>query len=481
MKTPKQKPDDKAQEIPGQTAEDKRLPVEERTVFGKSLRKVVPRSSHGNWTPAPARPNPISLLQEQDRGRLQHLLPIKYGRMLASPFAFLRGSAVVMASDLANTPVTGLDVVLCGDAHLSNFGVFATPERKLVFDINDFDETYPGPWEWDLKRLAASAVVAGRVNGYSEKKCQELAALVAKSYRESMARLAQVALLDIWYFHVDADNVLKVFDRYAHKGAKRAHKTMQKARSHTRERTLEKLTEIVDGKRQIVNDPPLLMRLSDLLSDEQKGQISAKDLIKFWQEYVSSLPEERRLLLSRFRITDAAIRVGGVGSVGTRCTIALLEGDANHDALIMQQKEAGPSALAAYLPKREYASQAERVVIGQRLMQAASDIFLGWNESPSGTQYYWRQLKDMKGSFDVTSLKKQGLEAYLGICGVCLARAHARAGGNAAAISGYLGSGSVFDEAIRQFAVSYADQTERDYQALTTAVKKGQIVAETGV
>jgi uncharacterized protein (DUF2252 family) len=457
------------------------LPLEARAALGNSLRKVVPRSSHGDWTPAPNRPDPLSFLQAQDEGRLQHLLPIKYGRMLESPFAFLRGSAVVMASDLANTPVTGLDVVLCGDAHLSNFGVFATPERKLVFDINDFDETYPGPWEWDLKRLAASAVVAGRVNGYSEKTCQKLAAIVAKSYRESMARLAQVALLDIWYFHVDADNVLKVFDRYAHKGAKRARKTMQKARSHTRERTLEKLTEIVDGKRQIVNDPPLLVRLTDLLSDEQKGQISAKDLRIFWQEYVSSLPEERRLLLSRFRITDVALRVGGVGSVGTRCTIALLEGDAPHDAIILQQKEAGPSALAAYLPKREYASQAQRVVIGQRLMQAASDIFLGWNQSLSGTQYYWRQLKDMKGSFDVASLKAKGLGAYLGVCGVCLARAHARTGGDAAAISGYMGRGTVFDVAISRFAVSYADQTERDYQTLATAVKKGQIVAETGI
>ena len=481
METPKSVQDDNVPEISVQSVDDKKLCIEERTGFGKSLRKVVPRSSHGHWAPAPGRPNPISLLQEQDKGRLQHLLPNKHGRMLASPFAFYRGSAVVMASDLANTPVTGLNAVLCGDAHLSNFGVFATPERKLVFDINDFDEAYPGPWEWDLKRLATSAVIAGRENGFSEDTCQDLAVVVAKSYREAMSRFAQTALMDIWYFHVDADTVLEVFDTYAQKGAKRARKTMEKARSHTRQRTLEKLTEIVDGKRQIVNDPPLLMRLSALLSDEQKGNISREDFEKFWQEYVNSLPEERRLLLSRFRITDAALRVGGVGSVGTRCTIALLEGDADHDAIILQQKEAGPSSLAAYLPKREYASQAERVVIGQRLMQAASDIFLGWNESPSGTQYYWRQLKDMKGAFDVTSLKKQGLAAYLGICGVCLARAHARAGGNAAAISGYLGSNSVFDEAIGRFAVTYADQAELDYQGLVTAVNNGQIIAETGI
>jgi uncharacterized protein (DUF2252 family) len=296
-----------------------------------------------------------------------------------------------------------------------------------------------------------------------------------------MGQFAQMALLDVWYFHVDADNVLDVFDTYAGKGAKRARKTMQKARSHTRERTLEKLTEVVDGKRQIVDDPPLLVRLSELLSDEQKERISQGDIEKLWQDYVDSLPEERRLLLSRLRMTDAALRVGGVGSVGTRCTIALLEGDAPDDAIILQQKEAGPSALQAYLPKREYASQAQRVVVGQRLMQAASDIFLGWNEGLTGIQYYWRQLKDMKGSFDVTSLNAKGLVTYLGVCSVCLARAHARTGGDGATISGYLGSGDVFDEAISRFAVAYADQTELDYQALATAVKQGRITAERGI
>ena len=462
------------------TFDRKQMSVEERIALGKRLRKQVPRSSQGEWTPATDRPDPISLLRAQDTGRLQDLLPIKYGRMLASPFSFLRGSAVVMASDLDKTPTTGLDVVLCGDAHLSNFGVFATPERNLVFDTNDFDEAYPGPWEWDLKRLAASAVVAGRENGFSDKKCREVAAIVSKTYRESMNRFAQASLLDVWYFHVDADSVLKVFDKYAKKGAKSAQKTVKKARSRTRQRTLEELTEVIDGRRQIVNDPPLLVRLAELLSDEQKAQVSEGDIERFWQEYVNSLPEERRLLLSRFRITDAALKVGGVGSVGTRCTIALLEGNADDDALILQQKEAGPSALEAYLPKRGYASQAQRVVIGQRLMQAASDIFLGWNRGLSGTQYYWRQLKDMKGSFDVTRLKAKGLGTYLGLCGVCLARAHARTG-DAAAIYGYLGGGDVFDQAISNFALSYADQTEPDHQALVDAVNKGQIVAETGI
>jgi len=385
-----------------------------------------------------------------------------------------------MASDLAPTRTTGLDVVLCGDAHLANFGVFATPERNLVFDINDFDETYPGPWEWDLKRLAASAVVAGRENGFSEDKCRQLAATVSKSYRESMNRFAQAPILDTWYFHIDANSVLKIFEKYAGKGAKSAQKTLKKARSHTRERTFEKLTEIVDGKRQIVNDPPLLERLAELLTDEQKEQISEQGIERFWWEYVDSLPEERRLLLSRFHITDVALRVGGVGSVGTRCTIILLEGNAEDDALILQQKEAGPSALEAYLPKRDYPSQAQRVVVGQRLIQAASDIFLGWNQSFTGTQYYWRQLKDMKGSFDVTKLNTKGLEIYLGVCSACLARAHARTG-DAAAISSYLGSGEVFDQAIGKFAAAYADQTELDHQALVDAVNVGRIEAQTGI
>jgi uncharacterized protein (DUF2252 family) len=467
--------------MPKQTTDNKQLSAEERAKLGKSYRKQVPRSSHGEWAPAPDRPDPISLLQAQDKGRLQHLLPIKYGRMLASPFAFLRGSAVVMASDLAASPVTGLNVVLCGDAHLSNFGIFATPERNLVFDINDFDEAYPGPWEWDLKRLAASAVVAGRENGFKEKVCRSLATLVSQAYREAMRRFSEASVLDVWYYHVDVDSVLQVFEKYARQSARDARKTVSKAEARTSARTLEKLTRVVDGKRQIVNDPPLIERLTDLLTEEQKQRITKQDAERAWSAYVNSLPEERRRLLARFRVTDAALRVGGVGSVGTRCTISLLEGDADHDAIILQQKEAGPSALAAYLPKMDYASQAQRVVIGQRLMQAASDIFLGWHQSTlTGTQYYWRQLKDQKGSFDMQKLDKRGMGTYLGVCGVCLARAHARAG-DAAAISGYLGSGTVFDNAISQFAMAYADQTERDYQALVAAVRKGQIAAETGI
>ena len=460
---------------------DKQLPVEERVALGKSQRKQVPRSSHGDWAPSPDRPDPISLLQAQDEGRLGRLLPIKYGRMLASPFAFLRGSAVVMASDLAASPVSGSQVVLCGDAHLSNFGVFATPERNLVFDINDFDEAYPGPWEWDLKRLAASAVMAGRENGFKEKVCRRLATVVSRNYRRAMRRFLKASILDVWYYYIEADSVLEVFNKYARKSAKHAEKTFKKAEARTRERTLEKLTQVVDGKRQIVNDPPLLERLSDLSTRAQVPQVTEQVMESAWYAYVNSLPEERRRLLARFRVTDVALRVGGIGSVGTRCMISLLEGDTDRDAIILQHKEAGPSALEPYLPKVEYASQAQRVVIGQRLMQAASDIFLGWHQSTlTGTQYYWRQLKDQKGSFDMQKLDKRGMGTYLGVCGVCLARAHARAG-DAAAISGYLGSGTVFDNAISQFAMAYADQTERDYQALVAAVRKGQIAAETGI
>jgi uncharacterized protein (DUF2252 family) len=449
----------------------------ERRKMGKALRKSLPRRSHGDWQPSPDRPDPVSLLQAQDEGRLQHLLPIKYGRMVASPFAFLRGSAVVMASDLATAPVTGFDVVLCGDAHLDNFGLFATPERNRVFDINDFDEAYPGPWEWDLKRLANSAVVAGRANGFADNTCLELASNVSRSYRRWMRRFASMSILDVWYFQIDADSVVELINTHAKKSAKHTRKAVKKARSHTSQRTLDKLTEVVDGKRQFIDQPPLLV---PLLSEQARGQISEQDIERAWQDYVSSVSEEKRQLLARFRIADAALRVGGVGSVGTRCTVLLLEGDTEADGLILQQKEANPSVLEPYLQKRMVSNQAHRVVVGQRLMQAQSDMFLGWIQAPSGTHYYWRQLKDMKGSFDTELFDAKGMNAYLRVCAACLARAHARTGG-ASLISGYMGSSNVFNDAIAAFAAAYADQTERDYEALEQAVNAGRIVAETGV
>jgi uncharacterized protein (DUF2252 family) len=452
----------------------------------KALRERAPRNSHGQWAPAADRPDPIALLQEQDQGRIKQLLPIKYGRMLESPFAFLRGSAVVMAADLASTPNTGLHAILCGDAHLSNFGIFATPERSMVFDINDFDEAYPGPWEWDLKRLAASAVVAGRGNGFSEKKCRGLAADTAKMYAYAMDKFSQAHALDVWYYHVNIDSVLKVFKKASKQGDKNAQKLVRKARRKTHQQTLEKLTKIEDGRRIIISDPPLLvpyreMGLERFLGPEALRLATEKSIKDTWNQYLESLPDERRYLLKQFRIVDAALRVGGVGSVGTHCMIALLESEAEGDALILQLKEAGPSVLEAYVGKRGTTGNAQRVVTGQHLMQATSDIFLGWHKSTlSDRDYYWRQLKDMKGSAEVTEMDYESFKSYMGVCAWCLARAHARTG-DETGIAGYIGKNDTFAQAMGDFAVAYADQTERDYQALVEAVESGRIAAETGI
>jgi uncharacterized protein (DUF2252 family) len=452
----------------------------------KELRQQAPRSSHGEWAPSADRPDPLSLLQEQDKGRLERLLPIKYGRMLESPFAFLRGSAVVMSADLASTPVTGLDVILCGDAHLSNFGIFATPERDLVFDINDFDEAYPGPWEWDLKRLAASAVVAGRGNGYSEKKCRRLAIDTSKVYAYAMGKFSQAHVLDVWYYHVNIDSVLEVFDRASKRGKKRAQKLVKKARRKTHQQTMEKLTKIEDGRRRIISDPPLLvpfreMGLEKYIGEDELRQATEKSVQDTWSKYLESLPDERRYLLDQFQIKDVALRVGGVGSVGTRCLITLIESKTEDDALILQLKEAGPSVLENYVGKPSTWEHGRRVVTGQRLIQATSDIFLGWHTSLfTKTEFYWRQLKDMKGSAEVAEMDYESFKSYLGVCAWCLARAHARTG-DETGIAGYIGKNDSFAEAMGDFAVAYADQTERDYQALVEAVKSGRIEAQTGI
>jgi uncharacterized protein (DUF2252 family) len=456
--------------------------------YGKTLRDQVPRSSHSDWGPSADRPNPLDLLQAQDEGRLQRLLPIKYGRMLASPFAFLRGSAVVMAADLAHTSTSGLQVILCGDAHLSNFGLFASPERRLVFDLNDFDEAFPGPWEWDLKRLAASAAVAGRDNGFSDKTNRGLAQEAVRAYRRSMTRFSEMPTLDVWYYYVDADALQDVFaDRTTKKRRKKAQKLIDKARSKTQEQTLSKLTYIdSSGHRQIRHEPPLLIplrveNLAQFVAEEDLAVISETAVEDTWQQYLGSLDDEKRFLLSRYKIVDTALRIGGVGSVGTRCMIVLLRGGADDDGLILQLKEAGPSALEPYLPPHTYSQYAQRVVIGQQLMQTTNDIFLGWHSSEfSGTDFYWRQLKDMKGSVNVAKLDEDGLNTYLELCAVCLARAHARTG-DASAIAGYLGKGNSFDKAVANFAMTYADQTERDYQLLVEAVDSGQIVAAKGI
>jgi len=458
----------------------------ERKTVGKTLRDRVPLRSHGQWSPAVSRPDPIDLLQRQDEGRVKQLLPIKYGRMLASPFAFLRGSAVVMAADLAATPVTGINAILCGDAHLSNFGVFATPERQLVFDLNDFDEAYSGPWEWDLKRLAASAVIAGRENGFKEASCRDLAIAAARAYAKAMNKFSRMSTLDQWYHHVSVDSVLKVFKRASKSGHRAAARMVKKAQTRTHAKNVDKLTQIEEGQRRFISDPPLLvpMREANLAAYLNQAEIDAftVDTIKqTWGRYLDSLPDESRFLLQRFEIVDVAFRVGGIGSIGTRCLIVLIKGGGEDDYFILQLKEAGASALEPYLGPHHYENHAQRVVIGQQLMQAASDIFLGWNRSLlTDFNGYWRQLKDMEGSADIADMNQDGLRTYLTVCGYCLARAHARTG-DEIMIRGYLGKRNAFSKAIGNFAVAYADQTENDYENLVKAVKSGRIVAETGV
>jgi uncharacterized protein (DUF2252 family) len=456
---------------------------EDRFQKGKSLSKTIPWEIHVNWERKKDAQDPISLIQENDKGRLSFLLPIKYGRMATSAFAFLRGSAVVMAADLSTTPVSGIKTILCGDAHLSNFGIFASPERKLIFDVNDFDECYPGPWEWDLKRLAVSAVLAGKQNGFKIEDNRKLAKRVAKKYRKSITTLASMPTLDVWYSTVSAKSFVNMFSA-SKKELKIMKETLHKALTRTEEQTLGKLTEVQNAQRKFINSPPLTIRLSDLmqsnfLTNSEKAQVSREDLEKAWLEYINSLSPDRRKLLSRYQFVDTALRVVGVGSVGTRCFITVFEANSPDDAIILQQKEAGPSVLERYLPKGEFANHAERVVTGQRFMQSASDIFLGWSHGPIVTerQYYWRQLKDMKGSIEVSLLDKEGFEDYLEACSNCLAIAHARSG-DAVEIAGYLDGGSPFDEAIADFSLAYADQTEKDYQELLRAIEDGHIAAQ---
>jgi uncharacterized protein (DUF2252 family) len=433
----------------------------EREKMGKALRRQVPLAGHSQWTPAADRPDPLALLQAQDKGRVKQLLPIKYGRMLESPFTFYRGSAVLMAADLAGTPATGLEAVLCGDAHLSNFGVFATPERRMVFDINDFDEAFPG---------------------------RQLAEDTTLTYGRAMDRFCQMTTLEHWYYHVDVEAVLQAFEEQSSKKAhKDAKKMVKKARTKTQEQTLEKLTRLEDGQRRITSNPPLLvpfreMNLEQHLSKADMKQLSEQGVARTWDQYLASLPDERRYLLQRYQLSDGALRVGGIGSVGTRCAIVLLKGGAEDDALILQLKEAGPSVLEAYVDYRSpYESHAQRVVTARRLMQATSDIFLGWSRGAhTGVNYYWRQLKDMKGSADIARLDESGLRVYLGVCSWCLARAHARTG-DRVQIRGYLGTKDAFAKAIGDFAVAYADQAEQDYKALVKAVKDGRIATETGI
>jgi uncharacterized protein (DUF2252 family) len=457
--------------------------VDERRALGREARKAAPRASHGSWTPAPDRPDPLTLLRAEDDDRMADLVPIRWGRMSTSPFAFYRGSAVLMAADLAPLPRTDLTVQLCGDAHLSNFGLYGSPERELLFDVNDFDETLPGPFEWDIKRLAASFVLASRNNGFGEDVARETALAAVRSYREHMTAYAEMHELDVWYSHIVADDLLGMVRGAAKAkaarngvgkaGLKFAEKTFAKARSRDSLQAAGKLTEVVDGTRRIVEQPPLVMHLAELNENEATAGLFA--------QYKATLEDDRRELLERYEVVDIARKVVGVGSVGTRCIIVLLLGRDMDDPLFLQVKEAGPSVLEPYLGRSKFVHGGHRVVAGQRLTQAASDIFLGWmTGKPAGRHFYWRQLRDMKGSIEVELLRAPGLEILATLCGWTLARGHARSG-HRVAIASYLGVSDRFDQGVADFAQTYADQAEKDYGALLKAIKRGKIPVETGV
>jgi uncharacterized protein (DUF2252 family) len=443
--------------------------VAERESTGRQRRKQAPRGSHADWQATDGRDDPVALLEGQAATRVPELVPIRYGRMLQSPFTFLRGSALVMARDLATTRVSGIDVQCCGDAHLSNFGLFASPERNLVFDINDFDETLPGPWEWDIKRLAASIEVAGRDNAYTPGQREESVRAMVESYRLAMAHFASIGHLEVWYARATVDTLLSLIP--TDDARRRAERQVEKARRRTSLRALERLTQVVDGRRRIIDDPPVVEHVA--------AEHMVDDLRRAWQSYLDSLTEERRHLLGRYRFVDAARKVVGVGSVGTRAFIVLFEGRDANDPLFLQFKEAQPSVLEGPGRTSEYANQGQRVVVGQRYMQAASDMFLGWMDGGQGIDFYWRQLRDMKGSIEISRLPPDEMVMYAQTCGWVLARAHARSG-DRIAIAAYLGKSDRFDRAITRFATAYADQTERDHATLATAAKQGRIRVETG-
>jgi uncharacterized protein (DUF2252 family) len=460
------------------------LSDDERAERGKVARALVPRSSQARFEPTPSRPDPISLLEEQAASRVPDLVPIRYGRMLVSPFAFYRGAALIMASDLATTPRTGITVQVCGDAHLSNFGVFASAERSLVFDVNDFDETLPGPWEWDVKRLAASLVVAGRDRGFSDKQRSDAVLAAAEGYRTEMQTLAGMRELDVWYRRLDAKGLLKDLGSQATaRMTKQTDKVLAKARTQDSLTAFDKLTHMVNGEPRIVSDPPLIVPLKELLPGHA-GEEFFETIHQLVRSYRKTLPPDRRHLLEQFRVVDIARKVVGVGSVGTRAWILLLLGRDGSDPLFLQAKEAQASVLERFVGKTTIANCGARVVAGQHLMQASSDIFLGWErtEGIDGVRrdFYVRQLKDWKGSIDPDQMVPAGLAAYGRVCGWTLARAHARSG-DRIALASYLGSGPTFDRAIASFAESYADQNQRDYEALQRAVGEGRVVARTGL
>jgi uncharacterized protein (DUF2252 family) len=465
------------------------LSAEQRAALGKSARAKAPLEAHAEFRPKRSR-DPVALLLTQDETRVPELVPIRHGRMLVSPFAFYRGAALVMAADLHTTPTPGLRTQLCGDAHLSNFGAYASPERRLVFDINDFDETLPGPFEWDVKRLAASFVVAGRENAFTKKQCRKSTLAAVESYRTAMRAFAAQTILTVWYAHLNIEDALAEFkaglagrklkERKAN--IKAAEKLLAKAHTRDSLQAVGKLTTVTDGRRRIISDPPLVVPIDELTgldTDVLLGQI--RGLLAAYQV---TLQSDRRRLVDHFTLADVAHKVVGVGSVGTRAWILLLEAGVEGEPLLLQAKQAEASALAAYAGESEYANHAERVVAGQHLMQASTDIFLGWlRAQPTGGRdedYYIRQLRDWKMSAVIEEMDPRSMDLYAGLCGWTLARAHARAG-DRIAISAYLGKSTKFDNAIADFAETYADQNERDHAALAAAVAAGRLEAQSGM
>ncbi len=462
-----------------------RFTIGERAARGRAARAEVGRSTQA-VIGFPERRDPIGLLEEQARSRVPELVPIRYGRMLASPFAFYRGGALIMAADLARTRDSGLRVQLCGDAHLSNFGVFGSPERNLVFDINDFDETAPGPWEWDVKRLAASFAIGGRENGFSAAERSSAVLATVRAYREAMTAFAGMPNLQVWYASLPVEQAVREFTAGTDpKGLKKARADIAKSRTKDSMRAFAKLTRLVDGEPRIISDPPLIVPIHELLPDDADREAITNEVRALIRTYRRTLESDRQHLLEAFRFVDLARKVVGVGSVGTRAWIALFLGVDDHDPLFLQIKEAQRSVLEQFVGKSEYKNCGQRVVAGQRLMQATSDIFLGWEHISPGLDgeerdYYVRQLKDWKGSFAFEAASPAGAAAYGRMCGWTLARAHARSG-DRIAIAGYLGSGDVFDQAMAAFAETYADQNQRDYDALKHAVDSGRITAVTGL
>jgi uncharacterized protein (DUF2252 family) len=474
--------------------------VDERMSTGREAARLTPLSMHSGWKPAKNRADPVALLEAQNLTREPDLVPVRHGRMMVSPFTFYRGAAKVMAADLAETPVAGLRAQLCGDAHLSNFGVFASPERRLLFDLNDFDETLPGPFEYDVKRMVASFTIAARNNGFSKADTRECTMASVAAYREAMASFAQMGTMDIWYASLDEDDLMKAVrgavaktkgqkgkkgkteKEQAERAAKTAEKSREKARTRDSLQALSKLGELADGKYRIVSQPPVIIPARELRdafglsADETEEAIHNQ-----FRAYRATLQPDRRHLLERFQIVDMARKVVGVGSVGTRAFIVLLQGRDAADPLFLQVKEATSSVLEEHVGKSRYRNHGERVVQGQRMMQAASDIYLGWTKGLDVRRtFYWRQLRDMKGSALVEAMTPVGLAFYGRACGWTLARAHARSG-DPIAIAAYLGDSDAFDKAVTDFSLAYADQNERDYQEFTDAIRSGRLQAIEGV